>query len=287
MITRWLKENRLLLAFVVVFVTALGALSWYLWGKSDTYKQTKTNLVEKLTQLELLLNNNPIPTTTNLKCAIVNCTRLKEALHELQRFVICTNGFSSYDSKFASSNIELAQHLRKEVAKMEGDMEKAKIVIPKDFRFGFKRYATTVPQKNLPPVMLEHLGKQLIVVRRLTAIMIKSGVEQINAIKRVEVEPVPAGLALSEDALPDLLVSHPQEHYISMPFELQFACSAKSLQALLNNIATADTFFIVRLVTMEQEVLQKNTDATEAPEGPVASPSKQPKNWQRPIVRRG
>jgi hypothetical protein len=260
--TRWLKQNSLLVAFAVAFVAVFGYVGWRLWGQYGTYQQIQASLDEKLAQLEQLQNNDPTPTDNNVTFADENHKRLQQAQRGLLELAVRTGALPPL--KFAT-NIEFAQHLRKTLANLEDRTEKAKIVIPKDFRFGFKRYAATVPDRKVTPRQLEQLGKQLLVVQKLTNLMIKSGVEEIETIKRVEIEPLRGGAALSEDALPDSLTTHPQEHYVSMPFELQLACGATNLQTLINGIATADTLFITRLVSLEQEVLQKKTDTAEAP----------------------
>jgi len=259
--TRWFKQNRLLVGFVVAFVVVFGYVGWLLWGQYGVYKQVRASLNEKLAQLEQLQNNNPTPTDSNITLGDENHKHIHEAQRELNQLVLRIT--AAPPARFAN-NIEFAQHLRKTVAQMEDSARKARMFVPKDFRFGFTRYATTVPRKG-SSVILERLGKQLLVIQKLTAFMIEAGVEEIDAIKRVEIEPLPAGVSPGEDALADSITIHPQEHCISMPFELHLGCSAPTLQNLLNRIATSDKFFVIRFVTIEQEVLERKTDETEAP----------------------
>jgi len=255
--TTWLRQNKLLTIFVMVFVVVFGFVGWLLWGQYGAYKEARASLSEKLGQLERLQNNNPTPTDSNVTLSDENHKRLQEAQRGLSPLVLRA---AAVPHTRITSNIEFAQDLRKTIARMEDKAQKANIVIPPDFRFGFKRYATTVPSKKLPKVMLERLGKQLLVVEELVTLMIEAHVEQVFAIKRVEIEPLERGATLGEDALRVLPAAHQQEHYISMSFELQFACSAKALQDLLNRIATDDKFFVMRLLTIEQEVIEKKTD---------------------------
>lgn len=249
--TRWLKHNWLLLTFVVSFIVVFGLVGWQLWGQYGAYQQTQTTLAEKQGQLDQLQNNDPTPTEANLEVVNTNLKRLQAIQKELQLLVLRDAMFSSAAS---SNNIEFTQHLRKTVEALEDRVEAAKIAIPKDFKFGFKRYATSVPKPD--PQLLERLSKQVAVIQKLTTLMIESGVEEIDAIRRVEIEPgVPA-----DDALSDVVLVQSPEHYVAMPFELRFVCDAKPLQTLLNKIATADVFLVVRLVTLEQEALLKRTD---------------------------
>ena len=249
--TRWLKQNQLLLMFVVLFVVVFGFVGSKLWGKYDAYQNIQAALAEKQSQLDQLLNNDPTPTDANKLATEENFKLLQEQQHQLHQLVTQNAAASSKSFK---NNIQFADYLRHTVEAMEANAYKAKIIVPKDFKFGFKRYATNLPKNN--PRTLERLGKQVAVVEKFITMMIESGVEELDSIRRVEIEPGPLG----EDSLPDSVSIHPQEHYSAMPFELQFACNAKPLQTLINKIAAADTFFVIRLVTIEQEAVQKNPD---------------------------
>jgi hypothetical protein len=256
----WFKQNKFLLAFAVAFIVMFGYVGWLLWGRYDTYKQTQDNLNQKLTQLGLLENNNPSPLESNVTLGDENHKHVQEAQRSLNQLVLRNS--TVRPQRFASA-IEFAQHLRKTVRQMEDSTEKAKITVPDNFRFGFIRYATAVPDKKHGAQLLERLGRQLLVIQELTKLVVASGVEQVDAIKRTDIEPRPRGAALSEDALADPVVVHPQEHYMVMPFELQLTCSAKALQKLINCIATSEKFLVIRYVSVEPETLQRKPDAAE------------------------
>jgi cell division protein FtsB len=267
----WFKQNKFLVMFVVAFVVVFGYVGWLLWGRYGAYKQTQTSLDEKLAQLQRLENNNPTPTENNVILSEENLKHIQEAQRNLTKLLIRAG---VRPAKYTNA-IDFAQNLRKTVRRLEDNAVKAKIEIPKNFRFGFTRYATNVPDKKHGAQLLDRLGRQLIVIQELTGLMIEAGVEQIDAIKRVEIEPLPRGAPLGEDALTDTLSTHPQEHYLSMPFELHITCSAKALQDLINRIATSDRFLVIRYIGVDQESFQRKTDETAeaapAPAEPAAA----------------
>src|SRR5207253_5563565 len=125
------------------------------------------------------------------------------------------------------------------------------------FAFGFSRYVSTFPCRNpvakpedcqkLPAL----LAKQLLVVEKLSALAISSGIDNIIAIRRTEVEPG----APSTDALAVPLGTDPKGLYRTYPFELQFACNAKALQAFLNNLTKSDWFFAVKTLKIDTETV--------------------------------
>jgi len=265
----WFRQNKWLVSFLAVFAVVLVILLWQVWAHYAAYKQTQAALEEKIAHLQRLENANPTPNERNVAICDENHKQLREVQRAL--FALLLRAAKVQPTKI-DSNIEFAQQLRKTIARMEENVAKAGIAIPPDFRFGFKRYATTIPRKGLPRVLLEQLGKQLLVVEDLVSQMIEARVEQIYAIKRVEIEPLPPNVSLGEDALPETRLVHAQEHYTSMPFELRFACSGSALQSFLNRIARDEKFFVVTVLNVEQEVVEKRPEGSAAsvpPEGPT------------------
>ena len=270
--THWFRQNSLLVIFHGAFLVVLGFVAWRLWGEYDTYQQTLSGLTEKLAQLEQLQNTDPTLSSENKDLLATNQTRLTGAYKQLQASL----GRQAFTGKAMTNNIEFAQFLRRTVNEIERDTTTAQVLVPKDFKFGFKRYAVAVPKKNVSPLVLERLGKQVVIIKRLTLMMIQSKVEEIEAIRRVEIEPLPHGTTAADDVLTDSITIHPQEHYLAMPFELQFVCPAPALQALLNKLASSSLFLTVRVVSIEQESTQKRTDAADASMTPLSSEIKTP-----------
>jgi|GEM_PF-1986269 len=267
--TRQLKQNWMLLAFLGAFVVVFGLVGWRVWGQYGAYEETQNALKDKLTQLEQLQNSEPTPTEANLEIATTNLTRLVTVQKELEQVL------PRLSVETPTDNIQFTTKLRKTVEALEDRAVAAKVLIPRGFKFGLGRYATSVPKPD--PQVLGRLAKQLVVIEKLTGLMIESGVEEIHAIRRVEVEPplapgaggapMPVPTAATFDAtgpvdetIPEVTPSRRREYFSAMPFELRFVCDAKPFQILLNKIATTDAFFVVHLVTLEQEAVQKRTD---------------------------
>jgi hypothetical protein len=259
--TRWLRQNTLLVGFIAAFLIVLAVVGWLLWGQYDIWQATQTELTDKLSRLEQLQNNDPSLTEDNVAIAGENEKRLQETQQQLQQKI----GRVKIPLSTITNNIEFTKHLRGTINHLEAKTTAAKISIPKDFKFGFRLYATVAPRNNQE--RLERLAIQVSVVQKLTELMIENKVEQIESIRRVAIEPSTV-IAGDDDILADSISIHLQEHYEAMPFELQFLCSADALQKLLNQIAAADKFFFVtRLVTIEQEAIQKKPETTDVTPG--------------------
>lgn len=256
----WFKKNKIAVSVTVLFLVVFGVVGWQLWLKYRLYRDIQNRLDQELAQLQQLQNSTPTPNETNVERAGENHKLLQEAQRELFRAL---SRARLVPPAHIARPIEFAQYVRKQVAQMEQKVGQAKIAVPPNFRFGFSRYATTVPAKNLPRSKLDQLCKQVLVVEELTSLMIAAGVERIDAIKRAEIEPLPKGASLTEDGLPDPVTVHPEEHYVSMPFELQVVCTAESLQKLLNGIATSERLFVVRVLTIEQETQRPGSEGAE------------------------
>ncbi|MCX7886404.1 MAG: Amuc_1100 family pilus-like protein [Verrucomicrobiae bacterium] len=259
----WLKKNKLAATVIMLLVVVLVVVGWHLWTKYSAYREVQSRLDQALAQLQQLQNSNPTPTEENLARAEENFKQLQDAQRDLYRLLVRARLTPPAE---IARPIEFATHVRKRVAAMEEEVKKAKILVPANFRFGFSRYTTTVPAKNLPRPKLDQLAKQLLVIEELTSLMIAAGVERIDTIKRSEIEPLPKGASMTEDGLPDPVTVHPEEHYVSMPFEVQVACTAESLRKLLNGIATSPRLLIVRVATIEQEVQRPGMEGSEPAE---------------------
>jgi len=264
--SHWFRQNKLLVTLTAVFVVVLGCEIWLLWKHYTAHKQVDAGLAAEMQQLQALQNYTPTPNDSNVAVAGKN--------HEL---LAKFNG--ELDSRLASitkptanikNNILFAQHLRKDIARLEDRVKAAKISTPNNWRFGFRRYTTNVPDKGLPNVILA-IGEQLNVVKKLTDLMIESRVEQIYAMKRVEIEPLPPGVGRGGETLAPEAIKFPSgKDYISFPFELDFACRASVLQGVLNRIATSDKFFAIQFLTIKQEVVRKQPDEIAATDAAAA-----------------
>lgn len=258
-----IKNNPMIVAFSAAFLLVFGGVGWHYWQQQAAYRQVEGSLEEQQLILSQLLTHNPTPTRDNDEALDRKtrefesiCKNLHDLSHRSPRHITSLN---------ASNNIAFSQQLRKTLGKLEDQARAANVVVPKDFRFGFKRYATTLPKPQ--PELLNRLAHQLHVIHELTGILIRDGIEQIDGIYRIELEPDTAGA--TDDILHESITSHPKEHFTEMPFELRFSCNAAALQKVLNHIAAADYFYVIRMVHIEQEVVTDKKLSDTSPASPV------------------
>lgn len=281
MITRWLKENSLLIGFGAAFVLIVGGASLLLWKKQSTYRRVETNLEEKQGVLNQLHSKSPAPTTNNLELLNSNNARLQDVILELHHLSRQNNQNAIHPP---ADRIAFAQHLRQTLNTLEGKAQAANVKIPKNFRFGFNRYATTLPKRD-HPVLLNRLTQQLSVIQQLTTLMIQDGVEQIDDIHRTDLEEN-TGTATNA-VLTETINTNPQEHYTQMPFELQFACNASALQKFVNHIANDEYFFVIRMINIDQEpiVVKKGEEMSAALSGRNETSTHPPASLESPRLR--
>ncbi len=92
------------------------------------------------------------------------------------------------------------------------------------------------------------LVKQLRAIEKISTLLIESHVDDINVIRRSEVEPTGG-----PDTLDVPIVNDPNALYQVLPFEFQFDCTPEALRDFLNGVTKSDWFFAVRKVQVTGE----------------------------------
>jgi len=81
------------------------------------------------------------------------------------------------------------------------------------------------------------LVKQLRAIEKISTLLIESRVDDINQIRRSEVEP-----SNGPDTLDVPIVNDPKALYQTLPFEFQFHCTPEALRSFLNSLTKSDWF---------------------------------------------
>jgi len=269
---RALQKYMVVIIAGAVFLVALGGILW-LWQRAAA---EKTDIVSQLedqqSQLNSLLATKPAPSPENIKALKDEREQVKGLFDKLQE--------GTLRPPIAVTNLEkgdqFRQLLNETVTRLESQARRNAVKIPENFRFGFSRYEGESPCKpGVSPEEckkhLEPLGKQLFAIEKLSNLLMESRVDEIIHIRRAEVDPG----TQNTDALDVPISPDPKGLYQSYPFEFEFTCGTKALRAFLNNLANAESIFIVRSVKIDSATTVATTGGPTPGTGrtPEAAPS--------------
>jgi len=273
--TRWLKQNLVIVIGLGVALLFIGVTVYFERQAASSKEQIESELAEQKQQLEQLRRGNPVPPSQD---NLQSLKRDREQLQELYKNLQETVGHSTVEPPKMKDEIEFGQLMRETIARLSDLAAKNHVRIPDGFAFGFSRYGpqSPFPCRNPPAKpeecqrLLALLTKQLLVIEKLTGLAVDSGVDEIVAIKRPEVESS-AGAGGNADALAAAIEQEPKALYHTYPFEIQFACGAKALQSFLNTLSKSDWFFAVKSLKIDTESSTGGSTATTSyapPRGP-------------------
>lgn len=259
----WLKQNPMIVAFVAGFLVLLGAVIWLQQMASSKRAEVDAALDEQSSQLQHLLQQKPAPSLQNIDI-------LKKDRQQVARL------YSNLLTSVSHSEIDIPPDLRpvnflQLMASTFSRLHQAADALPgvklqDGFAFGFGRYAgppPTLPARNLPDEeakrILTLLVKQLRAIDRISTLLIESHVDEINLIRRSEVES-----SSSTETFDVPITSDPKGLYEILPFEFQFTSTSEALRAFLNALTKSDWFFAVRRVqiTGEAPAVERVSTAT-------------------------
>ena len=245
MSARWIKQNLGLLLFSVGFVAVLSLLLWMHRQATTRQQFVESALNSQQLHLKQLQSIDPYPSQENIQIVRGDHDKLQKIFSTLQQTLVQ----KALQPPKATNDIEFAQSLRKTVDALETLAQKGGLVVPADFKFGFSRYATTLPCRNPSGKIedcLELLAKQLAVIEQVTTLLVSNGVDQLDYIHRTEAEPGASG-----DALNVPLTQNPKALFSVLPFELQLSGTTEALQKFINSLTQTDGFFTIRNLKFE------------------------------------
>src|ERR1035438_8626428 len=112
------------------------------------------------------------------------------------------------------------------------------------------------------------LVKQLRAIEKISTLLIESHVDDIDQIRRSEVEPTSGS-----DTLDVPIGNDPKVLYQTLPFEFQFHCTPEALRDFLNSLTKSDWFFAVRKVQVIGEPPPPAEKPAAAPPGGTPVPA--------------
>lgn len=272
---KWLKQNALTVGFLTAFVIVLAVLIWLQQTAASKRAGVDAALQEKESQLKQLLLQKPAPSRESIDAIKQD----REQVDQLYGRLVGAVSHSievprdldpvGFNDRMASSFHRLRQ-----------GAETVGIKLPDGFAFGFGRYASTLPAKNLSPEdtkrVLTLLVKQLAAIDQISTLLISNHVAEIVQIRRAEVEPGGGGGATAGgESLDVSMKTDPNALYQVLPFEFQFRCSGEALRGFLNSLTKADLFLAVRRlqVTGEPPMTEKTSTSPGASAATAAAPT--------------
>jgi cell division protein FtsB len=273
---RWLKENLAVIIFLTAAAAFIGVTVYFERQAAASKEQIEAELGDQQRQYDELTKGSAAASTENVQALKHDREQLQELYKSLQDAI----GHSTIEPPKMKDEIEFGQLMRKTITQLGDLAAKDHVKIPDAFAFGFSRYGPTTPFPcRNPPVttnecqrILGSLTKQLLVIEKLTQLAIDSGVEEIAAIRRPEVEPIGGTGGGGSDALAATIEDDPKALRHTYPFEIQFASGAKALQRFLNGLSKSDWFFAVKSLKIDTETLTGSMPAPAPVRSATATP---------------
>lgn len=261
---RWLRDNLSVLIFTVVFLVVLGGSLWFLREAMRAQKQVIEDLDSQQRELSNLRNLPTFPSKENIDLVKQDYVAVA-ALYQSMRQAAARTVLSPPPLE---REVDFSQWVRQTVAGLERQAQAQQVSIPRNFFWGFGRYAAAFPCRNPPlraedcKLLLAQLAKQLRAIELLGQILIEEGVDAISGVRRTEIE---SG-GESSESLPVPVQNDPKALYHTYPFELQFVADTDTLRKVINRLVTAESLFVIRNIRIDSTaVASKGTGATAQP----------------------
>lgn len=239
-----LKQHWLTVAAIAVFVVLLGLILYFQQKARADIRAAEAELEARQGELEDLRRKDPFPSRENLEAIKRDHEQLR-ALHDVLLASLTKATVPAADLPPIAFSQQLAQRL----SRLRQQALQARVIVPEGFAFGFSRYVAALPCSRLPEkecqAVMRQLSKQLAAIEWLAQLLINAPVDEIRAVRRLEVEPG----STSTDALTPDPPPEGERLYDALPFELEFGCEEAVLRKLLNDLARAEWFFVVRRLT--------------------------------------
>jgi hypothetical protein len=262
----WLKIN---IGLTVGGVIALGVIGWIYMGTWESFSRQSgvaADLENATSQLDRLRNRKPYPHVENVATLSNNVARLASRDDAL--------GVAGWLDKLAAASpappdvprAEFNPLLVRRKGVLLATARKNGVALPDNFGFGFGRYvnAGLAPANDANEIRL--LLTQWNTIETITQALFSNKVERIDAIRRATFDipreatggGQPTGPA-GEESVAATIRDKPTEVSRTLPFEIEFTCDTDSLRGILNALAAAPQFFIVRSVALANNRLNEIT----------------------------
>ena len=254
---KWLKQNALIVGFIAAFLVVLGGVIWLQQAASSKSNDIDAALGEQSAQLQHLLEMKPAPSRENID--IVKKDRL-----QVDRLYtnLLTAVSHSIDTPADLRPVGFLQLMASSFTRLRQAADASGTKLLEGFAFGFGRYAgppATLPARGLSEEdtkrVLSLLVKQLNAIEQISTFLITNHVDEINQIRRSEVEPSGGGTGGTSggETIELPITTDSKGLYQVLPFEFQFTCTGEALRSFLNSLTKSEWIFAVRSVQVTGE----------------------------------
>ena len=245
-----LKKYPVLLISAAIILVLLIVSSMRLFSSMRYYSKEKHGLQAALNRLQQLYHRDPYPLIENAEVESENFDKLLDVYNALNE--------SLSAGQVEAQRMEAADFmplLENTLRSMKNQMEKARIIFPSEFAFGFEKYAGG----QLPaPDDISRLVQQLKIIEKLCQVLNEAGVTELISISRKEFETgarVPGATRRRRREAPVLPVQKNRQFAKDQPYEIQhftiaFRASEHSAFDVLNRLARCPMFNVVTYVQM-------------------------------------
>lgn len=255
-------RNPFLTSYLAVTVVGAGILGFLVYSSYSHYTEVSTQYDTQVARLQSLQNRVPFPNAEN------NATFSKltgEYRAEYDRLLAQVAKMQKpIDTALTPQAFQ--DRLRAYVSAVEAAAKQNDVKLPDNFYLGFDQYQGNLPSNEAAGPLARELDAVRLIVDRLVEIK----VTEIAGIRRdllpeeggaaPKATPAPAAPAGRRTAAPEVpkVVS-------SNSFDIAFVADQSRTKSALNAIATANQFFIIRNLTIENSHLEGPKRVEDAP----------------------
>jgi hypothetical protein len=241
-----IKKYAPLIVSAVVYVALMGALFHFQQRASLRVRGINDEHTKNQETLKTLVSSKPRPSKADAERYRVDREALEKTYLDLVSNVAALGGPAIKGEEILPTGFYA--YMTNSLGSFTNRAAKAGVTIPENFNFGFGYYEGTFPGKNKTSdeakALTVQLTRQLKICEAAADVLIGAKIEQLVALRRVDIEGVGAFGTLN-----GAIAKGPDGLYTMMPFELEFYCGAPELQDVLNSFASSNQYWVVRAVT--------------------------------------
>jgi len=235
----WLKRNLGLVISAVVSLALLGLATYYLLTKKATADEASANLEKATQELKRLVTRNPGVSKENIAEAKEDQKKIEVFLEEIKQFFVTPSYPTQLNNReFGVLMLSKTGDLRR-IAKSSG------VTLPQDYQFSF---ASQVKSPNIPSNAVETLALQLAEIESICHVLFRSGLHELNNIRRQPVTPDET--AGATEFLTAKGVTN--EYTIIAPYDFVFRGFSGDLANVLQGLIKASNCVVVRDIVVQR-----------------------------------
>jgi hypothetical protein len=276
-------RNPFLITYLSVTVAGGAILGFFVYSSYSRAVEVDNNYTEAVKNLQRLQTKIPFPNEEN-NAKYVEFTKKYRAEYDK----LLAKAGSKQKSVEKISPEAFQDRLRSDVSQVVTAAKENNVQLDENFYLGFDQYRGTLPSEEAAGP----LGRQLAAIRMIVDQLIQLKVSQIVGIKRDTLPEESAGAAAAP-ATPNRSQrtggnttqgrpqNAPRSNVVNAnSFDIVFVADQTAARSALNFIASADQFFIIRNLTIQNSSLEgpkrKDDNAPEQPQPDATQPGGQP-----------